>query len=118
MSKLERIVMDVVMVVLPGLKSDSVELEAGQLTVSVQLVGEGPARPVNFSLGGYRGTDQAATIEIDLSASNPNAGATRRLLGGQYNIGLENRWPISPDAGLATLANYGQRVRVNMVLAQ
>jgi len=117
----ERVVMDVVYSVLPGIElahGDSVELEAGQVTVSVELVGEGPARPVHFFLAGYRGSDQAATIEIDLSASNPAQVVTRRLAGGMYILSVWNRWPVPPNLGLSTLTNYGQLVRVKMVLAQ
>lgn len=117
-SESARVVMDTVYVVFPpDYDGSSVELDAGALTTTVELVGEGPTRPVHFQLMGYRGSDEAATIDLGLSASNPSQSVTRELAGGLYNVLMQNQWPVSPEAGLATITNYSQRVRVRMAYA-
>ena len=90
-------------------------LDAGHLTVSVQLVGEGPSRPVSYSFYGYRGLDRDASIEASVSRASGSFSVP--LTGGLYCYALRNEEPIPPEAGMAQITNLGQDVSMRMIWA-
>ena len=112
----QRVIADMVIRTLP-LEGEGhcIVLEAGHLTVTLQLVGDTPSRPVSFAFVGYRGSDPAATIGARPSLST--ATFTAPLSGGLYCYTLQNETPVPPDAGLALITNLDQQVAMWMGLA-
>jgi hypothetical protein len=91
-------------------------LSAGQLTATLQLVGEAPDRPVSFTFFGYRGADPNASIELRPIAREAKTLGVP-LTGGLYCYSLLNETPVSATAPLAELTSLAQRVWLRMVVS-
>ena len=71
-------------------------LDPGELTVMVQLVGDGLGAPVRFTFAGYRGEDSGATLAFP-AAYEPTVQRVM-LTGGTYCYELQNQ---GTDIGLS-----------------
>jgi hypothetical protein len=107
--------LDLTAVTLPTIPSGHcLALEPGELTVAVQLVGDGHGAPVRFTFDGYRGDDPDAMLAF-AAAYAPTVRRTV-LTGGTYCYGLENQGPVPPNATDAQIRLHWQAVTLRLTL--
>jgi hypothetical protein len=110
-----RVIADMTVWTIPGGgDGPCIVLDAGQLTVNVQLVGDEPSQPVEFFFAGYRGSDPAALVQASVSRAPQTA--TVPLAGGLYCYSLRNQAPVLDSAGLSVLTNYAQDVALKLTI--
>jgi hypothetical protein len=104
---------DVTAVTLPTVPSGQcLALDPGELTVAVQLVGDGFGAPVRFTFAGYRGEDTGATLAFP-AAYEPTI---RRVMltGGTYCYELQNQGPVPANATEADIGLSWQAVTLRL----
>lgn len=104
---------DVTAVTLPTVPSGQcIGLDPGELTVAVQLTGDGLGAPVRFSFAGYRGEDSGATL--DLPAAYAPTERRVVLSGGTYCYALHNEGAVPANPTEADIRLYWQAVALRL----
>ncbi|HLH23667.1 MAG TPA: hypothetical protein VK066_14190 [Chloroflexota bacterium] len=102
---------DMTAVTLPTVPSGQcLALDPGELTVAVQLVGDGFGAPVSFTFAGYGGADGGATLAFPATYQP----TVRRVVlsGGTYCYELQNEGPV--PATEADMRLYWQAVTLRL----
>jgi hypothetical protein len=109
----ERVLIDATFRAIPLVDSaPCMEIGAGTLTVQVINKDEGQIRPTRFYLGGYRGMDPGARLELPVTQHGNSV--TVPLAGALYCWSIEIEAPVRHDDAMAARTNYTQLVALRM----
>ena len=112
----ERVVLDAVIMVTPAADAGlALQLEAGHLTVTAQVMDDEVPAPVFFNFRGYRNSDPSAHIETQVGRDPGSTSTT--LAGGVYACNLHVNAPTPDDADLSEVAHQAQFVALRLSLA-
>ena len=112
----ERVVLDATVMVTPAADAGlALQLEAGQLTATAQVMDDDVQAPVFLTFRAFRNADPAAHIETQVGR---DAGSTSvELAGGVYACNLHVNAPTSDNADLNEVAHQAQFVALRLTLA-
>jgi hypothetical protein len=121
----ERIIVDVATWSFPSIDGSGashghcVELEVGQLSITLQLIGEPPpvgddAAPVTFSFVGWRGIDGPATTQMRLTRVATTVVVP--LAGGLYCYSVDNVARLRSGASSVAIGDATQMAAVRLAL--